>query len=74
MRLSAEKLHVLKIEILGWSTKKKTTKKVLLSIIGKLAFAVKVVKPGRIFRFSMVAFIYRVLEHGQHYYRQTYHI
>ena len=49
VRLPAEKLHILKTELLGWTTKNKTTKKDLLSIIGKLAFAAKVVKPGRIF-------------------------
>ena len=49
VRLPAEKLHILKTELLGWTTKNKTTKKDYTFYHGKLAFAAKVVNPGRIF-------------------------
>ena len=49
IRLPDDKLIELNALLLLWLNKKKTTKRELLSLIGKLSFAAKVVKPGRIF-------------------------
>ena len=49
IRLPAEKLSEL-LDLLNiWHDRKKCTKRELLSLIGKLSFAAKVVQPGRIF-------------------------
>ena len=48
-RLPNDKLSKLKNLLKVWKNKKKCTKKELLSLIGSLSFACKVVKPGRIF-------------------------
>ena len=47
--LPADKLHELKQALPMWLNRKKCTKRELLSLIGKLAFATKVVRPGRTF-------------------------
>ena len=49
IRLPPAKLMDLQTILLNWSTKEKCTKRELLSLIGSLSFACKVVKPGRIF-------------------------
>ena len=49
VRLPAEKLSKLKSMVLEWAGRRKCRKRDLLSLIGFLAFACKVVKPGRIF-------------------------
>ena len=49
MRLPTKKLHLLQEAINGWLHRKAATKREMLSLIGKLAHACKVVKPGRIF-------------------------
>ena len=49
MRLPEEKLASLKTLLQQWQTKRKTTKRELLSLIGSLAFAAKVIPAGRIF-------------------------
>ena len=49
IRLPNDKLVELKQLVSLWLNRKKCTKKELLSLIGKLSFACKVVKPGRIF-------------------------
>ena len=49
IRLPAEKLQQVKELLRSWGQRKKCTKRELLSLIGLLAFASKVVKPGRIF-------------------------
>ena len=49
MRLPVEKLADLNTELASWLMRSKSTKRELLSIIGKLSFAAKVVKPGRMF-------------------------
>ena len=49
IRLPSDKLLELKSLLANWVGKKKSTKRELLSLIGKLSFAAKVVKPGRIF-------------------------
>ena len=48
-RLPKEKLIDLKACLTLWVSKRRCTKRQLLSIIGKLSFAAKVVKPGRLF-------------------------
>ena len=48
-RLPKEKLEKLKSMLKDWINKKKATKRDLLSLIGFLSFACKVVKPGRMF-------------------------
>ena len=47
IRLPKEKLSKLKLMLGQWSNRKKARKRVLLSLIGMLGFASKVVKPGR---------------------------
>ena len=47
VRLPLEKLQALREKIRQWIGKKKIQKKDLLSLIGSLSFACKVVKPGR---------------------------
>ena len=49
IRLPAEKLIRLKTLLRTWADRQKCTKRELLSLIGLLAFACKVVKPGRTF-------------------------
>jgi hypothetical protein len=49
VRLPAAKLEKIKSLLLQWVGRKKCTKQDLLSLIGLLAFAAKVVKPGRMF-------------------------
>ena len=49
IRLPLEKLESLKNLLATWSSKVKCKKRELLSLIGKLSFACKVVKPGRMF-------------------------
>ena len=47
--LPAEKYDKLAVQLRTWGTRKKCTKRELLSLIGALSFAAKVVKPGRMF-------------------------
>ena len=49
IRLPEDKLSDLMTLLTDWKQKKKCTKRELLSLIGSLSFACKVVKPGRIF-------------------------
>ena len=49
IRLPSDKLHDILVEISAWARKRKCTKRELLSLIGKLSFAAKVVPSGRIF-------------------------
>jgi hypothetical protein len=49
IRLPEDKLSGLLTLLKHWEDKKKCTKRELLSLIGSLSFAAKVVKPGRIF-------------------------
>lgn len=54
MRLPQEKLQHLKELIAQWMTKRAATKRSMLSLIGELAHACKVVTPGRIFLRRMI--------------------
>jgi hypothetical protein len=49
LRVSEDRLHTIKKEILSWFCKKTCTKRQLLSLIGKLEFICKVVRHGRTF-------------------------
>ena len=49
IRLPEEKLFELRSLLEAWVVKHKCTKRELLSLIGKLSFAAKVVKPRRLF-------------------------
>ena len=49
IRLPTEKFDDLMTKLHTWRQKKKCTKRELLSLIGSLSFACKVVKPGRMF-------------------------
>ena len=49
IKLPTDKYNELKLALSTWVNKKKCTKRQLLSLIGSLSFACKVVKPGRIF-------------------------
>lgn len=48
-QLSQEKLVDIVSKLKTWSTKSQTSKRELLSLIGSLSFACKVIKPGRMF-------------------------
>ena len=65
LRLPQEKLAELKSLIVQWKYKQASTKRQLLSFIGKLARAAKIVKPGRTFlrRMSDVAHSVNDLNH-----------
>ena len=54
LALPAEKLYNLKTMVAGWQGKKSCTKRELLSLIGHLQHACKVVKPGRTFLRRMI--------------------
>lgn len=49
IQLPNDKYHNLLTQLLFWQSRKKCTKRELLSLIGTLSFACKVIKPGRIF-------------------------
>ena len=49
IRLPKDKLFQLRVLVSEWLEKRKCTKRSLLSLIGTLSFACKVVKPGRMF-------------------------
>ena len=49
IRLPSDKFQELMAKLEDWKDKRKCTKRELLSLIGSLSFACKVVKPGRIF-------------------------
>ena len=49
IRLPSDKFHEFILELSSWRNRKSCTKRELLSCIGKLSFAEKVVKPGIMF-------------------------
>lgn len=49
VQLSDEKLRRLQLKLAEWQAKRTCKKRELLSLIGSLSFACKVIKPGRIF-------------------------
>ena len=58
--LPQEKIDTLTTILPSWLTRKKCTQKELLSLIGKLAFAAKVIRPGRIFLHRLISTAYSV--------------
>lgn len=49
LRMSEDRMLAVKTELLYWSNKQWGTKRELLSLLGKLVFLSRVIKPGRIF-------------------------
>ena len=68
MCLPEEKLKELKLLITKWLSRKSGKKRELLSLIGKLSHAAKIVAPGRIFlrRMINVAHSVKHLDHWVH--------
>ena len=65
LRLPSEKMEEIKKLVQEWKSKRSCTQRELLSLIGKLAHAAKVVVPGRIFLRRMIdtAYSVRDLDH-----------
>ena len=55
IRLPKDKLTDLMAQLQAWSQRKKATKRQLLSLIGKLAFAAKAIPAGRLFLRRLIA-------------------
>ena len=68
IRLPLAKLTEMQQLIQDWQKKKSATKKELKSLVGKLAFASQVVKPGKTFLRRMFELI-SVARHGHHHIR-----
>ena len=62
IRLPPEKLDRIRLEVSNWLGKKRATKRQILSLVGLLQHATKVVKPGRSFVSRMYATAARVKE------------
>lgn len=62
LRLPTHKLADLMEELHGWLNRKTTTKRCLLSLIGKLAFAAKAVPAGRLFIRRLITLSTKVRE------------
>ena len=54
LRISEQRLQDVYDELIKWNDRKQCTKRQLLSLIGKLTFVSRVVKPGRIFVRRMI--------------------
>jgi hypothetical protein len=54
LRISPERLYEIKQDLSRWHTRKKCTKRNILSIIGKLSFVARVVRSGRTFVARMI--------------------
>ena len=66
LRLPAVKLHQLRALITTWEGKRSCTKRELLSLIGHLQHACKVVKPGRTFLRRMIDLAYTASQLHHH--------
>ena len=66
IRLPQDKFQELAALLRGWQGKKKCTKRELLSLIGSLSFAAKVVKPGRMFMRRLISLSTSVSQLGHH--------
>ena len=66
IRLPNDKLNCLLSTLNAWSNRKKCTKRELLSLVGSLAFASKVVKSGRTFVRRLIDLAYSVSRLGHH--------
>ena len=65
-RLPSDKLVSLRSLVESWSSRRKCTKRELLSFIGSLSFACKVVKPGRIFLRHLISLSTKVSKLSHH--------
>ena len=65
MSLPEEKMLKIKLELLQWKSRRSARQRELLSLIGKLAHACKVIRPGKIFLRRMIDLAHTVhrLEH-----------
>ena len=61
-RLSEEKIEALKEKLQSFESKKKVTQLEILSLVGSLSFACKVITPGRSFLSRLIAKAYTVKE------------
>ena len=61
LRLPTEKLMELKSLMVQWKYKQASTKRQLLSLVGKLAHVAKIVKPGRMFLRRMLDVAHSVI-------------
>ena len=61
-RLSVEKIEQLRLLLVSFESKKRCTQRELLSVVGSLSFACKVVVPGRSFLSRLIARAYMVRE------------
>ena len=66
IRLPTEKFRELTLLLTSWQGKRKCTKRELLSLIGSLSFAAKVVKPGRMFMRRLITLSTTVSRLGHH--------
>jgi hypothetical protein len=66
IRLPAEKFNALMQTLPTWRNRKKTTKRELLSLIGTLSFATKIVRPGRTFLRRLIDLSTRVTKLHHH--------
>ena len=66
VQLPIDKVQLLHCETQRWMNRRKCTKVELLSLIGSLSFACKVIKPGRIFLRRLIDLSTRVLKLHHH--------
>lgn len=59
-RISEERLHDVLAELESWTHRRSATKRQILSLIGKLTFVSRVVRPGRTFVRRMIALAKRI--------------
>ena len=71
IRLPQEKYNSLLLLLQSWNSRKKCTKRELLSLIGSLSFAAKVVKPGRLFLRRLIDLSTTVKKLSHHIYLDT---
>ena len=66
IRLPPEKFHALMSSLSSWHDRSTCTKRELLSLIGHLSFAARVVKPGRLFLRRLISLSTSVSSLGHH--------
>ena len=66
MEIPQAKLEEIKQELISWSTKTSVTRHELESLIGKLQFAARCVRAGRVFMSRLLNWL-RNMERGRHY-------
>ena len=68
IRLPSDKFEALMLALTEWEGRSRCTKRQLLSLIGHLSFAAKVVKPGRLFLRRLITLSSSVTELSHHIY------